>query len=602
MILAAGLRFSGLSAQSFWLDEGMTVFFINLPLDRLLQVTFVQEPNPPLYYLLLWVWVHAFGEGEAAIRALSALFGTLCIPVTFALASDLGGRRAGWLAALAALASPFLLWYSQEARAFALLAFLAALLLYLTHQATQSPRRRLLAVWALTAALTCYTHIYGAFAVGACTLALLVAGRARIDWRAGTAVIPVALFAPWMVATLIQSAAARGWRAPVGPDELVARALATVAHNEVFPDPLGPLAVLVLGGAALIGLASTRRSSAWLLGLNIGVPLLCAYGLSFFKPIFAERYIIPIAIPLYVAAAIGMTRLAGRLRGLDVAAGIAVVALLVSALAAWQQPRFEKENFRAAADRVIQSATTDDVVVFVAEFTEHPFEYYYHGPGQLVGFFGDHKDPGPFLTPIIGKASTVWLLESHWDRYDPDHNVRRWLEDRYPLVTEAFPQGIHLRAFRVRSQVDAPPSTARPITASYGGLMLTSVEFPESTSAHDEHLHPPSGWLPVTMYWQAVARLPTNYKLVLDLADARGVWGRSLLREGDLFAKVPTSTWTPGQTMIESTDLNLNPATPPGRYILQLAVLDEQGNPVTGEQRGTPLNGPLTLGEVEVRG
>ena len=69
VIVAAVIRFSDLSFQSLWLDEGMTVYFIRLPLDQLLQITFVQEPNPPLYYLLLWAWVHVFGDGEVAIRA-----------------------------------------------------------------------------------------------------------------------------------------------------------------------------------------------------------------------------------------------------------------------------------------------------------------------------------------------------------------------------------------------------------------------------------------------------------------------------------------------------------------------------------------------------
>lgn len=602
LLAAAALRFRNLDAQSLWLDEGMTVSFINLGLERLWEITFAREPNPPLYYFLLWGWVQLWGQSEGALRGLSAVFGVLTVLPVYGLARDSAGTRAGLLAGAITLASPFLLWYSQEARAFALLGLLSATLLYLTYSAqARRPSAALLASWGLCAALTCYTHIYGAFTVAACALALLVAGRGPLRWRLVSVLVPAALYAPWVIATLLQSAAARGWRAPVGPDEMLGRALAAVVHHEVLDGWIGIAAVLGLGGAAVLGLATTDRRTALLLGLAIAVPLAAAYGLSFFKPIFAERYVIPIAPPLFVAAAIGILSAARWFRPLPALAALGLVGLLAASLFAFEQPRFAKENFRAAAAHVAERADPDDVVLFVAEFSQHPFRYYYRGQGELIGFFGDHRDPGPFLAPIIARAGVVWLVESHWERYDSDHRVRGWLQDRYPLATEAYPQGIHLRAFRVRHTLDAPPAPRQPVDARFGPLQLLGVEFPSVTPARDEALHPPSAWLPVTLYWQAVEPPTADYQILLELVDGRGVWGRSLRREGDLFAKLPTSTWRPGPTMIEEADLNLNPATPPGRYLLQLAVLDARGQPVAGRGAQGEATGPWTLGEVEVR-
>lgn len=586
----------------------MTLYFVNLPLDQLLQVTFVREPNPPLYYLVLWGWIQFFGQGEIAVRALSALFGTLTVLPAYALGRAVGGPRAGLLAGLAVVTSPFLLWYSQEARAFALLAFLSASLLYLTHRLMRDEpdggegEVRRLALWAVTAALTCYTHIYGAFTAAACALLLQGRGRAPLRIRVLAILTPALAFAPWVVMTLLQSAAVRGWRAPVGPDEVVVRALATVAHQDVLTGPISGVAVLALGGTAILGLISMRRPSALLFGLAVALPLALAYALSFFKPIFAERYIIPIAVPLYVAAAAGIAALDGRLRGASVLTGLVLAGLLATSLVAFQQPRFEKENFRAAAARVMQSAGPQDVVFFVAEFTLHPFRYYYDGPSQLVGFFGDHGEPGPFLEPIVARASTIWLLESHLDRYDPDHNVRRWLEERYPLSTEGYPQGIHLRAFRVRSSLPTDSSAAAgAVLAEFGPLRLLGSDFPKVTTAREEQLHPPSQWLPVTTYWRLAEPTEKNYRVRLELVDGRGVWGGSLDRPNDLFGKIPTSRWQPGSTMVAGADLNLNPDLPPGRYILQLAVFDGDGNPVTALDPNGKAVGPLQLGEVEVR-
>ena len=53
-----------------------------------------QESAPPVYYLLAWVWGHVLGFGEGGLRSLSALAGTLTIPVAYAAATRLAGRRA----------------------------------------------------------------------------------------------------------------------------------------------------------------------------------------------------------------------------------------------------------------------------------------------------------------------------------------------------------------------------------------------------------------------------------------------------------------------------------------------------------------------------
>ena len=42
------------------------------------------EATPYVYYVLAWPWTRLFGFGEAGLRSLSALAGTLIVPVTYA--------------------------------------------------------------------------------------------------------------------------------------------------------------------------------------------------------------------------------------------------------------------------------------------------------------------------------------------------------------------------------------------------------------------------------------------------------------------------------------------------------------------------------------
>src|SRR5215212_1490594 len=119
---AAALRFSTLGVQSFWHDEAVTVDRVLHPgLGATLKEIPSSEATPPLYYVLAWIWTKVFGHSEAGIRSLSALLGTATVPVAYAIGARVASRRAGLLAAMAVAVSPLMVWYSQEARAYALL-------------------------------------------------------------------------------------------------------------------------------------------------------------------------------------------------------------------------------------------------------------------------------------------------------------------------------------------------------------------------------------------------------------------------------------------------------------------------------------------------
>ena len=121
VLAGALLRAATISAQSFWDDELWTVWVVHLPArDAPLGIAHTQA-LPYLYFLIAWPWAHVFGSGEAALRSLSVLFGTAAIPIAW---SWCRGRVGLATAAVVAL-NPFLVWYGQEARPYALLVPLA---------------------------------------------------------------------------------------------------------------------------------------------------------------------------------------------------------------------------------------------------------------------------------------------------------------------------------------------------------------------------------------------------------------------------------------------------------------------------------------------
>ncbi|HEX3433629.1 MAG TPA: glycosyltransferase family 39 protein [Solirubrobacteraceae bacterium] len=180
IVLAAALRLATLDLQSFWYDEAFTpVHVLHDGLGATLRAVVHHENTPPLWYLLAWVDARLFGDGALALRLPSALAGVLSVPVVWAIAQQLAGRRAALVAAAIVAVNPLFVWYSQEARAYGLFVLMSALAMLCFVRALDDPTRGRLAAFALAGALALLTHYFAVFLLVPMALWLLLDGRAR---------------------------------------------------------------------------------------------------------------------------------------------------------------------------------------------------------------------------------------------------------------------------------------------------------------------------------------------------------------------------------------------------------------------------------------
>jgi mannosyltransferase len=170
LLLAAFLRFYRLDAQSLWADEGNSVSLSGRSLDLITAGT-AHDIHPPLYYYLLHFWMRVFGNSEFAVRALSALLGTVLVYLTYLLGRRLSDYWVGLIAGFLSAISPFQVYYSQETRMYILLAALSALSVYSfirfleaeaarTQNTKHETRNTYLwaALYTIATALSLYTH------------------------------------------------------------------------------------------------------------------------------------------------------------------------------------------------------------------------------------------------------------------------------------------------------------------------------------------------------------------------------------------------------------------------------------------------------------
>jgi uncharacterized membrane protein len=123
------IRFISIN-QSLWMDEAISAKaakyfgYISIITD------FIKaDTHPPFYYLFLKFWTGIFGFSELALRTPSIIFGVLTIFVVYKIGGILS-RKTGLFAAILTAFSPLLIYYSQEARMYALSTLLVSVCAY----------------------------------------------------------------------------------------------------------------------------------------------------------------------------------------------------------------------------------------------------------------------------------------------------------------------------------------------------------------------------------------------------------------------------------------------------------------------------------------
>lgn len=340
--MAAALAIA--QGTGLWLDEAQSIAIARLPVGDLLDAL-RRDGAPPLYYLLLHGWMRVFGEGDLAVRSLSAVFAVATVPMTVLAARHTLGRRTALLAGGLLATVPFLYRYGTETRMYALVALLVATAWWLT------ATRRHVAL-GVVVGLLLLTH-YWAFFLVVTGLALLAWMR---RWRAAGAVAAGGLlFLPW-VPTLLYQLGHTG--APWGrPARLDSFDIALAG----FGGGAGRVNVLALLYVAA-GVLAVRHSEV---GRRLAVLTAVPLGLGFVvsavtDAAFAARYAAIVLIPFVLLVATGVRHVGTRPATHVFVAVLAVMGVLNAGRAVWSQrsqaPAIAgalKEHGLGADDRVV---------------------------------------------------------------------------------------------------------------------------------------------------------------------------------------------------------------------------------------------------------
>jgi mannosyltransferase len=389
----AGLAALALVARVIGLDGGLWIDEIYALVRSFRQpfavivTEYWGDNHHPFYAVLAHGSLLLFGEHPWTVRLPAMLFGVASVPALYALARELVPRREALLASALLAVSYHHVWFSQNARGYAVLAFCTLLCTWALLRGLAGDALRPWIIYGVSAGLGAYTHLTMVFVVVGHALAALLevalpdrttGRRARVSHvLVGftlSAAIALACYAPMLRGVVdffvnrpsgLVGVSTPSWALGEAIRQLVAGLGAGVAL-------VGAVAVAA-GGAMLLagfaGLARRRRAFATAAALPVLVTLagaLLARG-TMYPRFFFFAIGIGVLVVVHGAFALAQWWLArgggGTSRAERVATGVVLALVVLSALSLARNYRYPKQDFEGAMRYVLANRAPGDAVV-----------------------------------------------------------------------------------------------------------------------------------------------------------------------------------------------------------------------------------------------
>ncbi|MDQ8187869.1 glycosyltransferase family 39 protein [Pelagicoccus sp. SDUM812002] len=401
LIVGTALRFYHIGGESLWQDEGTSHAFATMPLGDLLGEKGKAETNPPLYYFLLHLWVHIFGDSEAALRTPSALFSVLSLVFTYAAGHWFMNRRAGLFAAAISATMPFHVEYAQEARAYTLMLLGATIAVAGFARLLRNPDSagttlrlnrdwRAWSLYILGTSITLYAHNAGVFLPSSLTIAAVIAFCLKpkqfgigfaANWLAAN-VIVILIWLPWILVVLNQvNDMSSFWIQLPNPVEILNTPLQIYLP---IPNPARLLSKLAVAVAGIAFAAYCFRRKRWdlfaAMALLTGSVFVQVWIASLYQPIFIPRIFVW-TLPMFaLAMAIGTASIS-KPSARYLLAGCLIAANLLALPKYYNKP--DKEYWRQLAEAYEQVDNKETLTLIYPADIHMPLGYYL-GPAHLL--------------------------------------------------------------------------------------------------------------------------------------------------------------------------------------------------------------------------
>ncbi|MCX6305990.1 MAG: glycosyltransferase family 39 protein [Bacteroidetes bacterium] len=447
------IRFLFISSNDVAMDEPFTVFFAQADFHTLFGVL-SQGNNPPLFFILMHYWVSWFGIGPLSIRFLPCIFSILTAVMLYKTGKNFFSDRVGFFAAALFTLSDYHQLFAHEARMYSFFALLTVVSMYFFLALTSRTKKtRYMLLLALANVLLIYSHFFGffIFLIQGLSVVIIPAYRkTALKFYLGSMALCMVAYIPYFPIffhRFFQSAASGTWVQPPVISDLY-----TMVWRYLNA-PVVTVAVLCILAAALVQfiVGVMKGSSGWnsrnlTVVIWFAVPYLFMFLVSFYTPMFLDRYTVYISAGFYLLAAIALNSLVQRTKP-----SLIMMSCFIITMAFTFHPHVDnKRHLKEAVSYISRHKGPRTSVIICPQWFEYGFSYHYD---QRI--FRDYRRMRLLLnqdgiypvnnislldTNKIKTADQVLLFEEWSSLTDPGHTLFNFLnrEFRFQKTTSFY--------------------------------------------------------------------------------------------------------------------------------------------------------------------
>lgn len=426
--------------QSFWLDEGASIEIARTGLASFM-TKMATDFHPPLFYLLLKLWLPLAGHTEWLIRLPFILLSAATVPALYLLLRQIfieKNQMAPRIGLIFLAISPFHIYYSQELRMYSLNTLLTVLSWYFLILTQKRDRTKYYLLFTLANALNLYTF-YGAFFNLAAQIIYILVTKKKILYLFSSLALSILCFLPWIPTLLKQlevggylKTALPGWQILSG--SLTLKALVLIPLKLYFGRiSFSPKIIYyALSGITslvylLLGFWGAREKKSLGLVLWALTPLVIAILISLKTPVLGYWRFLFILPSLIALSAVGLSRFSLSVGG--VTFWLLVILTLIPLPIYYLGKENQREDWRGFSNFINKPQT---LVVLNYPYIFAPLKFY--SPNADFFFTQSslghaRSDLGSALSvPASGKTRII-LMDYLSDLTDPQRSAQKQIEE-----------------------------------------------------------------------------------------------------------------------------------------------------------------------------
>lgn len=340
--------------QSIWRDEAFSYFMAKPNIIQVI-INTAHDFNPPLYYLLLHVWINIVGQSDEGLRLLSFVAHLGSVYIAYLFAQKVMSKRFAAFVAAFTLLNPMLLYYAFEMRMYSFYAFFTFAATYFFYSKNWK-------WYTVAAVLGLYTHSFFPLVIISFVIYLWFIKQFNRK-NIFLTLAPIIFYLPWLPVLAVQFINSKNsWLFPVDI-QLITSVLGNLFTSyEGTPGNLWGwniiLSVIIL--IFMLIAFKHRKKDVLLFAVPIFLPLIVILGYSMLRrPLFVNRYMIFVTVFEVMAISLGVWSIKSKtLQSLSILFWLSFVIVL-NFIAT---PFHKKTDFKTTFAEINQMAKPTDFV------------------------------------------------------------------------------------------------------------------------------------------------------------------------------------------------------------------------------------------------